>query len=500
MKTYKHSDVGKTLLKILNSPWETKDLVDYIKRIYKMEFITTDEVKLCDAILEQIEVTSKVSVSDALDETGLYCDWRRSETYEKEELFIASEKYIEERTEAMLTSQAKFAFEKSGKGIFNKVNNALYFNRFAPLIGVRKETTLDDFINPFCDNDSSAMVSSSSEHVDNCLKGGFKGGKVTTILGCYSDISRSLWSLNIAYNAILQGNNVLYFTLGLDEKEFNKRLMLRHSYNLKFENELIPPEDDEETYDAKLVEEVCQDFYKNLSSNLIVFDESYFDISTVTSLQKLFIVADHKFQKMSDHGIDLVIIDDFTFMKLDNNKKMITNKAQIQTEYYSFLRNQSKNLLGTNRMIPIVVTNEIERRFSGYFVDNDSFEREYIPEVIESLSDNVLFAREDDGQQVKLTIIKPNRKKDGKYYLVPVDVCLQNWYMSYNNEDETLKNRRLRLVCDDSKMDATIFPLSNVETKEDNSSGEDVEDETFGALTEDSKELSKEEIREEMLK
>ena len=111
-------------------------------------------------------------------------------------------------------------------------------------------------------------------------------------------------------------------------------------------------------------------------------------------------------------------------MKLDNNKKMITNKAQIQTEYYSFLRNQSKNLLGTNRMIPIVVTNEIERRFSGYFVDNDSFEREYIPEVIESLSDNVLFAREDDGQQVKLTIIKPNRKKDGKYYLVPVPIGL----------------------------------------------------------------------------
>ena len=291
---------------------------------------------------------------------------------------------------------------------------------------------------------------------------------------------------------------MLFISLGTDERELNKRFILRHSYNLKFESELKSNEEDFDLYDTNLVEDVCMDFHEKLANRLIIFDEHYFDISTVASLQKLFVVAEHKFNEISNHGIDLVIVDDFSNMKLDNGRKMITSKNQIQTEYYSFFRNQSKNLLGTKRMIPIVVIDAIDKKHLSYFVDNDTFGGYMISEVVDSLSDNILVARKENEFQLKVTIVKPIRSSDGAYYLTAVNACFQNWYMCYCNDDETFRERSKKLLGDDSQASIAVFPTTIDETKKDcNVSTNIDDDDPFG---DGSNWATPEQIKQEILK
>lgn len=450
-------EISKGLLKILNSPWDNKELINYIQDLFKAKVLSKDEIILCKNIIEQVEVKSSVSISSAFAELKIYCNWERDARYEKKDLQFVSDYYLGGRIESQLREQARVAFKNSGDGVFNGTDTSLFFNRYTDVIGVKQETTLEDFLSPF---DKVSIEENNlvltCESIDKLLNGGLMGGQVTTIFGD-SGAAKSLCSLNIAYTAISQGKNVLYFSLGLSKQDLNKRFILRHSYDLKFENELIYDDEEEEFYDKELLEEVCKDFYNNLSGNLIVFDESYFDISTARSLLKLFAVAERDFKKVNQHGIDLIIIDDFTYMKLDNGLKLITTKSKIQDEYYCFLRNQSKNLLGMKRMIPIVVTYSIDKKYYSYFNENDTFGQFMIPEIIESLSDNVLAIRMDNNQQLKITLAKPYAKSDEDYRFVPIDACIQNWYLGYNNEDETLQARRAGLVKDEDSGEPEEF-------------------------------------------
>lgn len=471
--------IGSDLVKILNTPCEAKALIDFIEEAIKAKVLLKDEKKLCDAILEQYETTSTVDLDLAGNTANLYFPNYRH-AFKEEELLYECEKFITSRQLSDSIDKVKDGIRDSSSNRFTRENTAHFLNRYATIIKVEKNMDLNSFLSSFNQDSTDDIISSNNEFVDRCFKGGLKNGKVTTIIGAPSNPSKSLWSLNIAYNALTKNKNVLYLTLGADERELNKRLILRHSYNTKFETELTSDDEIDDVFDMKLVEEVCKDFYENLSSHLIVLDDNDLDISTVTSLQKLFVFAEHKFHEINNRGIDLIVVDDFTNMKLDDGKKLITNKNQIQTEYYSFFRNQSKNFLGTKRMLPIVVTNEFDRKYATYFEENDTFQRSMIPEVIESLSDNILVIRNENTYQVKVTIVKPIRSADGGYYLTSVKACFNNWYMGYNNEDKTLKARAGEKLSDDMKVEAIFGETNSTEQENTDSIKTNLEEDPFG--------------------
>ena len=489
--------IGNDFLKILSSPCEVQKLINFIQEAIKAEVLLKDEFKLCNAILEQYETTSTVDLELAQRMTNMYY-YPLRDTFKEEDLLFECEKFIASRLSSDFRKQVINGVKEADSSYFTRKNTAFFLNRYASIIGVEKNTDLDTFLSAFNQNDADNIISSNNEFVDRCFKGGLKNGKVTTIIGAPSNPSKSLWSLNIAYNALAQDKNVLYLTLGTNEQELNKRLILRHSYNTKFETELISSDEIDDEFDMELVEEVCKDFYENLSNHLIVLDDNDLDISNVTSLQKLFVFAEHKFHEINERGIDLIVVDDFTHMKLDDGKKLITNKNQIQTEYYSFFRNQSKNFLGTKRMLTIVVTNEFDRKYIPYYEENDTYQKSMVPEVIESLSDNILVIRNDSDNQLKVTIVKPIRSNDGGYYLTSVKACLNNWYMGYNNEDETLKARTSELFCDDLKVDA-VFPeiTSNKQENNDSNNADLIEEDPFG---DGSNWATPEQIKQEILK
>lgn len=468
--------LGNDFCKILNSQFEPKEFVDFMNEAISNNVLYKDEKKLCKTMIEQYEVTNNIDIDMAIKCNNFYYPhYRNAEKFQADELIYEYDKFISIRIEDKSLKQGINAYKVAGYGVFSKNNTMKFLNNYASVIAIDKETSLDDFIGSF-NNETEDAITTVCEFVDKCYKGGIKGGQVTTILGLPSDVSRSLWSLNIAYNALKQGKNVLYFTLGINESEFNKRIILRHSYDSKFKSELIG--DDYDSYDSEEIEVVCKDFYDNLSSRLMVFDESYFDISSIANLQKLIVIADHKFYEASEHGVDLIIIDDFAHMKLNDGKKVVTSRNKIQNEYYSYFRNQCKNFLGTKRMIPILITEAIDKRYSSYFAENDSFGSYMISDIIDSLSDNILVVRIDNETQLKVTIVKPTNNY-GMYYLTSINACFENWYMS-SNEDDSMKEHANKLFDDGSSAETAIFGLTKDNTEEDKSDTRSDVDDHFG--------------------
>lgn len=446
----KWSILDERLMNIFNFEWDNKELIDFIRRLNNTGVLSSDEKKLCQGILDKIELIGTYDLSSLLCELNLNYWKSLGNKMKVENLAYVTNKYIDYRIDEHMSKQMKLATSEAinHKRIY-KSNVAQFLDRYAEVITVEKSTSYDTLLDSLkvkSEFDSSQVISTSCEFIDNFLNGGIKYGQVTTILGD-TTISKSIWSLNIAYRALYQGKNVFFLTLGLTEQELNKKLLLRHSYELKFDNEIVLDEVTDEPCDKELSESVCQDFYDTLYKHLMVFDESYFDICTALSLQKLFITAEHDFKEKTGHGVDLIVIDDFVHMKLDNGKKLITSRKTIADEYYTFLRQQSKSFLGTGNMVPIIITDGIDKKFYGDFHTNDKFMSYMIPEITELLSSNILAIREM-GNKLGIMVVQTNNGNKMDYYKC-VDICPENWFMEFNEEDKTLQVRRSGLVISD---------------------------------------------------
>ena len=115
-------------------------------------------------------------------------------------------------------------------------------------------------------------------------------------------------------------------------------------------------------------------------------------------------------------------------------------------------------------MIPIITTCDIEKKYSSYARENDSFQSYFVPDVIDDLSDNILFSRSESGNKMNVVVIKPVRPSMGGYYMLPAVTNFKNWYMSYSNKDTRSNRINEEMACEDSpNEDIIITSTSNME-------------------------------------
>lgn len=459
MSNYKESEerlIDDKLIGLLGTKtWPNNYMVkSFIEMLFRCKVLNKMEIQLCKAVLEKIELLNTYDIQQVLDELGHSITVK--DNIEIKDVQYEANKYIDKRFNQHKREELAQIGQLLNDKVVNRVYTKLLLDRYAQTIQINKESTLEDYLNSFDEtakNDLDKMISTSCECIDRFLNGGLKGGQLTTILGDDSP-ARSLWCLNIAYKAITTGKNVLYLTLGTLEKELMKKLMLRHSFDTKFEKELTLNEDAEETYDAELIKIVCNDFYDNLAKHLRIFDDSFFDICTTYSLQKLLVDAEYKFKDSTGRGIDLIIIDSFNYMKLDNGVKKVTSMKTISDEYYTFLRENSKDFLKTNKMIPIVVSMAINEKYNDSFHEGSKMLRYCIPDRINILSDNILAVRSNN-RLLDVMVVQTNDGEVMDYY-DKVYGYPENWFISYNKEDIVFKTRLTGLspeeISEDSKM------------------------------------------------
>lgn len=370
------------LVRIIKSYSNNNDLVNSIYYLLTANVLTNKERKLCNNILDQIELLNTFDLNTIIDEidssfdiNDVGCNYESSELINKINEFIGGRKRI------LIEVMKKIAYQNIVDSNYDKETIEFVYNRYPEDINIKKDTTFDD-LETIIENNEEILTGYSS--IDTYLKG-LVAGTITTIVGSNAQ-QKNMLCLNIAYNAICKGKNILYLSIGATKMDIYKRLLVRHSCSKKIFTRLIL----NTSYDIRNNEyaKVYYDFKENLLSNIIVADESDYYMSTHFSLLKAICFYDNQFKNNTGRGIDLIVVDEMSKMKLFDGRKYVNNRNTIANEIYSFLKNQSSSLLSRGKPVPIITTYESIKNYQ-YNAENN------IPDIVYNLSDNIILLIND---------------------------------------------------------------------------------------------------------
>lgn len=410
-----------------------EEIVSHIKYLRNADILSGNEIKMCEIMLEQIEVTDKIDLGEVIKslatENDAVEEYENIGSYDRLELVGKIDELIRDRKNKIQQDLLNLSSKETNFNSISKKVAKHFFDKYVDVIDIKEDNTYIQLENL---EDKRIDISTGIKFLDEEIYG-LKNGTITTILGDIK-LHKSIWAINIAYKAITENKNVLYLTPSDTIETIYKRFLTRHSCDVnKFKNR-FRFNSSHIDYDKDNYNMIYTDFKMNYLDRLIVFDESEFLISTHHNLQKLFTYAENKFLETTGEGISLIVIDDFTGMKLDNGKKSITNQNTIIYEYYKYLRSQSRNFLGTERKIHILMT-LCENYLGGLGT------KYVIPKDVKILSDNAfgIYDCEDtkykEGNIFHINILQTSNGISYEYDK-SVSADYEYWYIRYDDEIE----------------------------------------------------------------
>ena len=222
----------------------------------------------------------------------------------------------------------------------------------------------DKIIDRYENAEYSVGLSTGIEFVDE-MTGGIHKGEVSTIVA-FTGHGKTTLAVNIAYNALLKGNNILYLSLEVSKESIYFDFISRHSNSPKFKMRVghydlkkraLKPEVWEYTKNT-----IIPDF-NNLSGQAYIADETEIDSYTQFSLESKFREIDKIATEETGHGIDVVVIDHAQLLKF-NGKRQVTSTGDVINEFVSYFRQSALNWLKTGRQVAFVILSQANR--GGY--------------------------------------------------------------------------------------------------------------------------------------
>ena len=391
----------KDFLSILISELQNPNRIEDLKYFLNFKNLEKKFRTMIEYILDFIELQGVVPNLTTLGEKFKIYNWQgislipNEELHEKIELFML--KYNEY---SIKNSIAKFS---ENKVITKDVIDMFLNNKFEEY-QYNNDFKLEDI-----QARNKIAFSTCVDFIDKSANG-IIDGTVTSIVGCDNGY-KSMLALNIAYKALQNKKNVLYVSLGTSKEYTFLRFLSRHSCNNE-NTALEYPGLITSKINSNLYNTTVQDFKENLGNNLIIIDEEKFDLFTITVWNRILYSIQKCFEKSTGNGIDLIVIDDFTFIKLEDKKrKNITNTNLILNTYMSYFRNQCKNFLNMNSSISIILTVRATD-FGIYNVNCNigTYKMEYLYSEVQKLSDTIIsiYSNQNlcNNQQVKVQLLK----------------------------------------------------------------------------------------------
>lgn len=431
-----------TLLTILMANTNNKYYVHNLRYLLNADVLSKDEETICYSLLKQIELYGHINLPVALNELSYKLDdIENCEELNYASMFTTIDELIQNRREEENKALMKEAIESGSPQLYTGKMLETFFNRYANNITVSKDDDYEklsepDYITP------PKTISCANEYIDSLI-GGLEIGTITTLVGTY-DNYKSLWALNIAYKCLKSGMNVMYLSLGTKRIEVYKRFLSRHSCDRKFGG-TINVDDIESKCDRTIYDGVYIDFEAVLKEHLVIFDDEECIVNSHYNLQKLIVYAQKEFLEKTGKGIELIIIDDFSNIKLDNGKRSVTNRSIIINEYYKYLSNQAKDLLGTYEKINIVITFHAINNFDYFFTNCCDFTLDFVDNEVNILSDYIFTIYVDhdlrENGNAKLKVLKSYNVTMEESRAENIDY--EHWHLKYapdNNDDEAYKD------------------------------------------------------------
>ena len=205
----KKQSLNLEFFKLMNSNVQFSDLKSAIHQLQNMDVLLLEEQIFCSKILEQIEMNNKTDAYVIAKEMEFDDIPDNIKGYEEAEYFNQVDAFIKKRKTFFYEVDCAKAVEKVEKNNITKEITNLVFERYSSIIDIPEEDcykSLEKLEEP-----SKEEISTTIKLVDETL-GGLPNG-LTVIVGG-EGIGKSVWALNIGYQAITTNKNVLYFALG----------------------------------------------------------------------------------------------------------------------------------------------------------------------------------------------------------------------------------------------------------------------------------------------
>lgn len=220
------------------------------------------------------------------------------------------------------------------------------------------------------------------------LTGGIVSGTICTLAGAPGSM-KTTTAVNICYNAIRDGKNVVYFSLEETPLRLFEKLLSRVSVDvgtpLNVSN--ISQNKLDETEKSNLFNRVLP-YLNNLSGNFYIIGENDLVNYETINFEKKLKEIDELAKKQSltktgeqNHGVDLIVLDYIQLLKYASSVK---DEFALINMYVSFFRRQSLSFLNENREIAVILLSQVNREGVSYAQKhNGSYKMQHIAEASE---------------------------------------------------------------------------------------------------------------------
>ncbi len=174
---------------------------------------------------------------------------------------------------------------------------------------------------------------------------------------------KSMVANNIAYHAVKDGKNVMFITLEISKKKVFYQMLSIHSRTIyDKESDWISHSDIKKhklngNQESHVFNDLWKDF-NQLKGNLYVIEETDFDSNSIDSLQEIMFLVEEYAQTHTGHGLDLVVID---YVQLFKQYADIRNEYEALSKWANDLRRISRNFLGQNHEITMLLLSQLNR-------------------------------------------------------------------------------------------------------------------------------------------
>lgn len=184
------------------------------------------------------------------------------------------------------------------------------------------------------------------------------------ILAGQTGHGKSMVANSIAYRSVRDGKNVLFVSLEISKKNIYYQMLSIHSYCNKSSLEAISHSDiKRHNLNGKQEQFAFTTLwpeFQNLKGNLYIVDEWDFDVTSINSLQEIFMLVEEYAQVHTGKGLDLIIIDYVQLFKV-HKEALIRNEYEALSRWANDLRRITTNFLGQNRMITMLLVSQLNR-------------------------------------------------------------------------------------------------------------------------------------------
>lgn len=451
----------RSLLVLALTKIENKN--EYLEKILSIKNIDEWEKELWDKVKKNLDVTGDFTKADIINIFG----WRKIDNDTINKLIGSDvedefETYLSQYEKIMrITSLYYLLYEYREKlRCLEPINIQAFTNEMYECLNVNtREVTnniIDKFETMYNEDLNKEKISTCINEVDELING-FRKGTINSVMG-YTGSYKTLYCINVAYEAIRNGFNVCYISLEISSYDIYSNFLSRYSNEDIFDKKLVHSDiihkelnNDDNKY---LFDTIVPSFKQDLSKHLRVCDETNFNFNSTSSFDNLFSKIDKEFISNTSKGIDLVIIDHLNLLKYVDSNDM--NDYSRVNHWMSYFRKNCKNFINRHRQICILAAvqcsrdaYEKARRNGGSYLLTGAADGS----EIERSSENALAIYTDsslkDKLQAKIQVLKGRNRGE---MLNPITISVDPRYYIISRCDETITKELDKKIIDVTKL------------------------------------------------